>query len=317
MKNGKDYDILVVGELNVDLIMDRLNSPPQFGKEQRADIMTLTMGSSSAIFAANCASLGAKVAFCGKIGKDNFGDFVMDSLSSKRVNTDAVIVDEKLKTGATIIFNYDNDRMMVTHPGAMEQMTPEEIPQELFSKSRHIHTSAIFFQPGIKNNLVSLFKKAKNSGLTTSMDTQWDPEEKWDIDLKKLLPVLDFFLPNEQELLQLTAAPDIDVALNKISEYKTCIVVKRGTKGALMQKDGAKVSVPAFNVPDFIDAIGAGDSFNAGFIHEYLNGKDLNQCMKAGSLTAAVSTTAAGGTEGIESYQQVHDRKKTLEILPS
>lgn len=273
------------------------------------------MGSSSAIFAANCSSLGSRVTFCGKIGKDNFGDFVRHSLSAKRINSDAVIVDEKLKTGATIIFNYDNDRMMVTHPGAMEHMSVEEIPDDLIRKSRHIHTSAIFFQPGIKKKLVTLFEKAKKLGLSTSMDTQWDPEEKWDLDINRLLPVLDFFLPNDEELIQLTFSSDLEEALNKLSGFETCIVVKRGKKGAILQEKGTQLSIPAYNVPDYTDAIGAGDSFNAGFIHSFLNGKNRKQCLEMGTMTAAVSTTAAGGTNGITSYQKVIEMGKHLEYI--
>lgn len=317
MPANKEFDIMVVGELNVDLILDQLSKPPKFGEEQRADNMTLTLGSSTAIFASNSNSLGADIAFCGKVGKDDFGNLVMNTLAERGVYTDYILVDANLKTGATIIFNDHNESMKVTYPGSMEKMTVGEVPDELFKKSRHLHTSTIFFQPGIRKNLVDLFKKARNYGLTTSMDVQWDPDNKWDLDLPEILPVLDFFLPNEQELMNLTSASTVEEALEEISGFDTCTVVKRGTKGALLQKIDQTLSVPAYNVPDFVDAVGAGDSFNAGFIYEFLNGKELEQCLTAGSLTAAVSTTMAGGTDAIESYQQVMDKGKTLEFHTS
>ena len=308
---------MVIGELNVDLIFNQLNKAPEFGKEQRADQMTLTLGSSSAIFASNCSSLGSTVAFCGKVGGDSFGKFVLRSLDEKNVNADAVITDENLKTGATVIFNHQDDRMMVTHPGAMEHMTVDEIPDELFEKSRHLHTSAIFFQPRIKKDLVKMFSKAKEFGLTTSMDTQWDPEEKWEIDIEKILPVLDFFLPNEEELIELTESATLDEALKKVSGTDTCVVVKRGTKGALMQKDGKQTSISAYQIDDLVDAIGAGDSFDAGFISSILKGKSLEESLKIGNMTAAVSTTAAGGTTAIKSFETVMEKGKTLEPLSS
>lgn len=314
MPQDKKFDVMVVGELNVDLILNKLNKPPQFGKEQIADEMTLTLGSSTAIYAANSTSLGVDVAFCGKVGTDQFGTLVMDSLAEKGVNTDYVITDSTLKTGATIIFRYDNDRMMVTHPGAMDHMTVADVPEELFKKSRHIHTSAVFLQPGIKKDLISLFQKAKNHGLTTSMDTQWDPEENWDLNFAKLLPLLDFFLPNDQELLQLTGSSDVNEALKQLSGYDTCIVVKCGDRGAVMQNNGKRDTIPAYHVTDFVDAVGAGDSFNAGFIHGFVKGKSLKQCLAAGNLTAAASTMAAGGTGGIQSYQQVTELDHKLEL---
>ncbi len=315
MSQDKKFDVMVVGELNVDLILNKLNKPPQLGKEQIADEMTLTLGSSTAIYAANSNSLGLDVAFCGKVGTDQFGTLVMNALADKGVNTDYVITDDQLKTGATVIFRYDNDRMMVTHPGAMNHMTVPEVPDELFEKSGHIHTSAIFLQPRIKKDLLPLFRKAKAFGLTTSMDTQWDPQEEWDLDFEHLLPLLDFFLPNDQELLQLTGASDVDGALEQLSGYDTCIVVKCGERGAVMQKDGTKHAIPAYDVSDdFVDAVGAGDSFNAGFIHGFVQGKPLKECLAGGNLAAAVSTTAAGGTDGIQSYRQVTERGNTLQL---
>jgi len=310
----KKFDLMVVGELNIDLIMSRLSNPPELGKEQRADDMELTLGSSTAIFASNCSSLGLDVAFCGKVGTDSFGKFVMNALAERRVNADAVIVDPGLKTGATIIYNYDNDRMMVTHPGAMEHLSVEEVPESLFAESRHLHTSSIFFQPLLKSRLPDLFRKAKEHGLTTSMDTQWDPDEAWDLDLEATLPHLDFFLPNDQELMQLTATSSVDDALDKLRAYKTVTVVKMGTEGAVMQAGGERTSLPAWHVPDFADAIGAGDSFNAGFIHSWLNDKPLEECLSFGNLTAAVSTTAYGGTAAIRSLDQVREKAQQLEL---
>lgn len=311
---SKTNDILVVGELNVDLILNQLNKAPKFGKEQRADQMTLTLGSSSAIFASNCSSLGSKVAFCGKVGDDGFGNFVMQSLAKKNVTADSVIVEKNLKTGATVIFNYQDDRMMVTHPGAMEHMTVDEIPEEVMKKSRHLHTSAIFFQPGIKKDLVKLFSRAKKLGLTTSMDTQWDPEEEWDIDIQKILPVLDFFLPNEDELIALTRSSSLQEALDKISGFETTVVVKQGEKGATMFRNGETRSIPAYKITDYVDAIGAGDSFDAGFISSYLKGKSLNESLEIGNIAAAVSTTAPGGTTAITSFENVIEKGKTMEL---
>jgi sugar/nucleoside kinase (ribokinase family) len=312
MISDKDFDILVVGELNIDLILDGIQKAPELGKEQRADEMTLTMGSSSAIFAVNSARLGSDVAFCGKAGDDSFGDFMLRSLEKYGVHTDSVIIDSTSKTGATIIFHYQNDRMMVTHPGAMENMTVNEVPDDLFERSRHLHVSAIFFQPKIKKHLAELFSKAKKAGMTTSLDLQWDPIEKWDLDLQKILPHTDFFMPNETELLLITKTDTLSGALHKLDEFSSTIVVKRGTNGALLMQNGETIESPAYKVPGFVDAVGAGDSFNAGFIHAHLSGADLKESLSLGNLAAAVSTTAAGGTGAIQSYKQVLEMGKTF-----
>ncbi len=301
----KNFDVLVVGELNVDLILNKIDSFPEMGKEKLAQEMTLTLGSSSAIFASNISSLGAKVSFVGKIGKDSFGDLVLDSLKKKNVNTDFIISDEKSKTGATIVLNYDEDRAMVTHPGAMEELTIDDITSERLSSAKHLHVSSIFLQPKIKENILDLLVKAKKAGLTTSLDPQWDPNEKWDIDLRKLLPFIDVFLPNETEITHLTKEPDVEKALKLLAPFANLIVVKMGSKGSALLRNGNISIQPAFLNEDVADAIGAGDSFDAGFISKFVKGESAIECQRFGNLCGALNTTAAGGTGAFSDYEKM------------
>lgn len=298
------FEILVVGELNVDLILNGLPSLPKEGKEILAKEMTLTLGSSSAIFASNASVLGNKVAFLGKIGDDSFGDLVLESLEKKKVNTEFIIKSATEKTGATIVLNYGEDRAMVTHPGAMETMTMADIHEDVLVRARHMHVSSIYLQPGIKKDLTALFKKAKGLGLTTSLDMQWDPEEKWDIDVKTLLPLVDVFLPNETELLALTAQKDIDRAISMVKPYVNMLVIKMGNKGSRGIEGGNDITKPPYLNDNVVDAIGAGDSFNSGFITRYLAGEPLEECLRYGNLAGAVNTTAAGGTGAFGSLKE-------------
>ncbi len=301
----KKFDVLVVGELNVDLILNKIDSFPEMGKEKLAGEMTLTLGSSSAIFASNISSLGAKVSFVGKIGQDSFGDLVLDSLKKKNVNTDFIISDKKSKTGATIVLNYDEDRAMVTHPGAMEELTINDISSEYLSAAKHLHISSIFLQPKIKENVLDLLVKAKKAGLTTSLDPQWDPNEKWDIDLRKLLPFIDVFLPNETEVTHLTKEPDVEKALKLLAPFANLIVVKMGSKGSALLRNGNISLQPAFLNEEVADAIGAGDSFDAGFISKFVKGESAIECQRFGNLCGALNTTAAGGTGAFSDYEKM------------
>ncbi len=312
MGKNKAFDVLVVGDLNVDLIMNKINKMPQIGEEQRADEMDLVMGGSTAIFASNIAKLGSKTEFMCKLGDDSFGRFLLKEMEKQGVNTESIITDPELRTGATIIFFIEEDRMMVTYPGAMEHLSSNEISDDILGSARHIHTSAIFFQPKLKEGLADLFRRAKKLGLSTSMDTQWDPEENWDLGLEEILPHLDFFLPNEEEFIRLAGKPDLESALDSVAHFNTCFVIKRGAKGAMMFQNGEKKSIDSLPIPEIIDTIGAGDSFNAGFIHAYLNGKEMETCLNEGNRTAAVSTMAAGGVDGIISYEQVCETAKNL-----
>lgn len=291
-------EVVVIGELNVDIILNQIEGFPEMGKEILAQGMNITLGSSSAIFASNLSTLGTDVAFIGKIGKDNFASLVLDSLNSKRVDTSHILQSETLNTGATLVLNYDQDRAMVTYPGAMEDLKISEINFEFLSGARHLHFSSVFLQPGIREDLPALFSKAKAHGLTTSLDPQWDPAEKWDINLANLLEALDVFLPNMAEFLLLTNSKTMEEGIEKISKIAPdlMLVIKNGADGAYCWKRGILTHQPAFLNTAVVDCIGAGDSFNAGFVHAYLRGSTPEICLRTGALTGAVSTTRTGGT---------------------
>ena len=305
------YDILVVGELNVDLILNRLPSLPVEGKEILAEDMTLTLGSSSAIFASNAAVLGNKVAFLGKVGNDSFADLVITSLQNKGVNTNHIIKSKSEQTGATIVLNYGEERAMVTYAGAMETMSVNDINEDVLLKARHLHVSSIFLQPVLKEGLITLFTKAKNLGLSTSLDMQWDPDEKWEVDLEKLLPLTDVFLPNEAELLALTSTKNINDAIEIVRPFINILALKMGNKGSRGVSRDEDIFVEPMLNKEVEDAIGAGDSFNAGFITKYLEGESLKTCLKYGNLAGAVNTTGAGGTGAFVSLKEF--RKTALD----
>ena len=306
----KQFDILVVGELNVDLILDGIKSFPKIGTEILADKMTLSLGSSSAIFASNISVLGLKTAFAGMLGDDNFGQLVISSLGAKNVDPQFIKIDDKQRTGATIALNYGEDRAMITYPGAMKDYSLKDIPLEAFKSARHMHFSSPFFQENMKKDIIKLYKTAKESGMTTSLDLQWDPENKWDIDFEKLLPLVDVFLPNKSELLAVTKMSEIERGLEYLTGTSSIIVVKLGADGSALFENGKITYYKAFKNNNVKDAIGAGDSFNAGFISTMVKGYDLDTCMKMGNLMGAINTTARGGTGAFTSLEEVKERAK-------
>ncbi len=302
------FDVIVVGELNVDLIFDGLgNKLPEVGKEIIADEMTLTLGSSSAILAANLSVLGPKVSFIGKVGKDSFANLVLESLKGKGVDTTNIIQTSEHKTGITVACSYENDRAMVTHPGAMDHLTIDDIKPEILKQAKHLHMSSVFFQNGLKPNIYDLFKMAKEIGLTTSFDPQWDPAEQWDVDLNVLLPFVDVFLPNIVELQFLTQTESRDEALKKIADVANIVVVKDGENGSLLWTADDQFHQTIFNNPNVVDTIGAGDSFNSGFISQYIQKTSLRNCMEFGALTGAINTTQAGGTTAFTNIESVRE----------
>ena len=302
----KQFDIIALGELNVDLILNNIEGFPEVGKEKFAKQMTLTLGSSTAIFAANAAALGARVAFCGMIGNDSFGDLVESSLKAKGVDTRYLIRQDKYATGATICMSYDEDRANLTYQGAMDYMTLEDINPEVFTQTKHIHISSIYMQSGVKRDLIKILELCKQNGVTVSLDSQWDPTETWDLDYEAVLPLLTVFMPNETELKFLTRSKTLDEAIEKIRPYLNAAVIKCGSKGSLLMRKGRPDRVQkALLNKNVVDCIGAGDSFNSGFITRLAAGDPLDICQQYGNMTGAVNTTAAGGTTAFTCREDV------------
>lgn len=302
---AQKFDVIVVGELNIDLILNQIMGFPKVGTEILANEMEFTLGSSSAICASNLSSLGLNVGFIGKLGDDIFGRFIIEKLKGKGVDTSMIIVDDTLKTGVTVALSYDEDRAMATYPGAMSHLTVDDIDEDYLKNAKHVHFSSYFLQPGFKDKLHLLFQKAKNAGATTSMDVQWDPAEKWDLDLAKVLPYVDVFLPNIVELQNLTGQTDIATAIDTLQNENSFIAVKCGSRGSVLFHKDEQISKPPFLHDNVVDTIGAGDSFNAGYIYKFIQGKSAETCLEFGNLTGAISTTKPGGTAAFTNLEDI------------
>ncbi len=299
------YDVLVVGELNVDVILNHITKFPVLGEEVLAKGLTITLGSSSAIFASNLSTLGSSVSFIGKIGRDDFGDQIMTSLEAKGVNTQNIVRTDQYNTGVTIVLNFMEDRANVTYPGAMHHLTIHDIAEKSLRRAKHLHVSSLFLQEGLHKDIIHLFRNAKELGLTTSIDPQWDPAGKWELELKNLLPYVDIFMPNAAELMAITQKTTLEYALEMLKEFRTTTVVKNGSSGAYLWDGQALFHQPAFLNTDVVDSIGAGDSFDAGFIHAFLQNRPLKDCLEFGALMGAINTTNTGGTGAFDNLDLV------------
>jgi sugar/nucleoside kinase (ribokinase family) len=254
------------------------------------------------------------VAFIGKAGNDIFGDFMIQQLQAGGVDTSPVLCDDSLKTGATIVIANPPKRAMLTYMGAMTELTIHDIDWEIIRRSKHLHLGSFFLQTGIRKDVPQLFSKAKELGLTTSMDTNWDPDEKWGEDLIEAMKFTDIFLPNDDEAMQITRKADIDEAIKELSKLVKTIAVKQGKSGAALYSNGQFYSTVGYNVKA-IETTGAGDSFNAGFLHKYLQGAGWRECLNFGNACGALAVTTLGGTEAFRDKVNLH--KKLSDILGS
>jgi sugar/nucleoside kinase (ribokinase family) len=309
------FDVTIAGELNLDLILYGLPDelPPE--RELLADRMMLTLGGSSAIMAHNLSALGSRVGFQSRIGDDDLGSAALLTLEQSGVDISRVRrVPGAVKTGLTVILQRQAWRNMVTYSGTIAELIWEDLDLNYLANSRHFHLSSFYLQGGLRPRVPDLFRKMKEKGLTTSLDTNDDPDDGWRGGLDEALRYVDVFLPNEREALKVAGVADLEAAIKKLAAAVPLVVVKLGREGALAQRGTERFRSPAIRV-EAVDAVGAGDSFDAGFLHQYVRGADLPACLRSGNLAGAFSTARSGGTEAFrdaryrEQFFQEHSEK--------
>jgi sugar/nucleoside kinase (ribokinase family) len=289
----RSFDILVAGEINPDLILAG-NVVPEFGQvEKLVDSYTLAVGSSSAIFACGAARLGLRVAFIGVCGDDFFGRFMLYEMQKRNVDVSNILIRPNGKTGLSVILNQDADRAILTHLGLIADLQASDIPDHLLRQTRHLHVASYFLQTRLQPDLPALFQRAHSLGLTTSLDTNYDPSEKW-MGFGELLSVTDIFLPNKTEALSITQSDNVESAAKQLAAKSKFVVIKLGAEGAVLRTKDKTIFIPSIAV-NIVDTIGAGDAFNAGFLYGYLNNWDLEESLKLAAACGALSTQAAGG----------------------
>ncbi len=294
--SSKPLDIAIAGETNLDLILHGLPDQMPTERELLGSGFHITLGGSSSILAHNLSLLGARVGFTSQVGADDMGNIALAHLASAGLDTAHIARSLTTGTGVTILLPHGRRRHILTYPGVMAQMTVANLDLSYLTSARHFHLSSLFLQTGLQPGLPQLFDQLKQAGLTLSLDTNDDPSNEWAGVLDTLLDRIDILLPNQDELLKIAKQPTLDRALDALSTRIPLIVVKCGPRGAIVQHGTQRDVVPPLLVTP-IDTIGAGDSFNAGFLRAWLNGDDPLRAAAFGNLTGALSTLRPGGTE--------------------
>jgi sugar/nucleoside kinase (ribokinase family) len=315
-------DLLVIGDCNPDVMVVGGDVTPAFGQQEKlVDGISLEIGGSASITAVAAARLGLRVALAAAVGDDAAGGFMLRQLDAEGVDTSSVAVRSDAPTGMTVALSAGGDRAILTATGAVATLTARDVPPALPARARHVHVSSYFLvADSLGPGLAALLSAARGGGASTSLDTNWDPAQRWwDERLTAALAHVSLLLPNEAEALclangalgvaggalGLAGTPDaalgvagtaaLEQAVSALTAAGPRLVVKLGERGALCA-DGTRrylVQPPPVTVAD---STGAGDCFNAGVIAGLLSGEDLPSAVALGCAVGAASTCAPGGT---------------------
>ena len=298
------FELLAVGEVNLDLILSGLPRVPEFGTETLASAMNLRVGGATANLAIFARRLGLRTAFVTRLGKDHFGDLLLQQLSRYDLPLEFVQPNEQLATGLTVSLSGEQDRAFVTYLGTIDSVRATDIPHDLLADCHHLHVSSFFLQSKLGKGLADLFTRARAAGLTISLDPGCDPSQDWNGTLSDVLPLVDVFLPNEVEVKQITQSAQAERGARQLAQEVKLVVVKLGPHGCLAVSGDELVHAPGYSVT-VADTTCCGDAFNAGFLQAWLHDLPLSECLAQGNAAGALIATGPGNAADLLSEEAI------------
>jgi sugar/nucleoside kinase (ribokinase family) len=313
---GSPLDLLVIGDCNPDVMVVGGDVTPAFGQQEKlVDGISLEIGGSASITAVAAARLGLRVALAAAVGDDPAGRFMLGQLAAEGVDTGYIAVRDESPTGMTVALSAGGDRAILTATGAVATLTARDVPPALLARARHVHVSSYFLvAESLGPGLATMLGTARAGGAGTSLDTNWDPAQRWaDERLAAALAHVRLLLPNEAEALHLAGAATLDQAVSALTAAGPRLVVKLGERGALCA-DGTRHYLAQPPPVTVTDTTGAGDCFNAGVIAGLLSGEDLLSASALGCAVGAASTRAPGGTAGAPDLATARDLARRVAV---
>ncbi|MGP8251911.1 MAG: carbohydrate kinase family protein [Terracidiphilus sp.] len=318
-RGPRRFDVTLVGDANLDLILYGLPEELTPELELLASDMQIHLGGSAAITAHNLAALGNATGLITATTGDQFGNLCHAELRRSGVDLSACVPLEGTRTGVTVLLQNRDFRRMLTYPGGTFHLGFERLDLGYLADARHFHMASYYLQRSLTPRISELFAELKKAGLTISLDSNDDPDQTCDRGVLEALRYVDILMPNEREVCQLAKEADLNRAIAMLTQLVPLLVVKRGAAGASAHTATRSWHVPSRPV-DVVDAVGAGDSFNAGFIHAWLRDWPIQQALAYGNFVGGWSTGSPGGTSafrGAEKIQALERAWNEMQSVPT
>ena len=290
-------EVICIGQAVVDCITRGIQEDSQGLGKTRARSITLNPGGDALNEAAVLARKGRRVRLVCGVGEDPAGDLLVQTALRRGIQTEGITTVPGMVTPiANMFVKLDGARSSITSEATL---LPGYLPDPEMVRGAGVVSFASLFrapldQPGV---VCRLIRAAKESGALVCADTKLPTFRKISLeDLAEILPMIDYFFPNEQEALYYSGCSDLQAAGESLrSRGIRHVIIKTGEKGCIAFSECGSFAMPAIPVP-VVDTTGAGDSFAAGFIDGLLRGGDLEFCCRAGLEAAAEGISHLGGT---------------------
>ncbi|MGI9545144.1 MAG: carbohydrate kinase family protein, partial [Cyclobacteriaceae bacterium] len=293
------YDIVVIADLCVDILITADVKPIYGQVEQYVNNYQLEVGGSAIIFASQFSKLGGNIGLIGTVGDDVLGDFIKSRIKELKITNSYILKLKEFKTSVGLGLSYHGDRAMLTYKGSMNAITPKMVlNSRILDKSKHIHIASYYLLEQLHSFWKDRLANFKQQGYTVSLDTNWALNNEWQA-VEDVLGYIDVFIPNEGEALRISKQKSIIEAGKWLRQFCGLVVIKLGAKGATVFVNN---NVQHFEIPpqlssslEIADTTGAGDNFDAGFLYGWTRKMSIEQCVNLGLKCGTLSLSRMGG----------------------
>jgi len=305
--------IISLGQLVADVVVLPVDGLPPSGTARIVERIELRGGGCGLNTASILAKLKISTGVVGKIGRDDFGNFLLDQMKNYHLDTRGVKQDRNVRTSSAIVaISPSGERSFLYAPGGNEALICEDIDWDLIARANILHIGGIMKLTNLRTACV--LKKAKQLGVATSLDTDWDTSGQWLKLIEDCLPHTDIFLPSLDEAQLISGKEHPDQIAEFFLRYGIKVfVLKMGERGCFIRTPSDRFQIPAFKVK-VVDTTGAGDAFVAGFLAGYQKGWDLEKCGRLANACGGLCTTKIGTTDGIIGWVETVSFMETTDL---
>jgi len=299
--------ILCLGQIVFDIIVQPIDEGIFERDTTRVKCIDFSNGGDALNVAVVSRKLGNTVGFCGKVGADEKGTYLIQKMERYGLSTDGVIVTSAVPTSTAIALIQKNGaRNFLFNGGATLTFAYEDIPKHVVKEADIIfvggtYTMPLFDGEGAKK----LFKEAKEMGKITAMDVTYDSSGQWMKTIEPCLEYLDYFMPSEEQARDITGTDSVEEMADILRQKNVKnVLIKMGSQGVYVKNERVNRLFPPPYVDEVIDTTGAGDSFVAGFLTGINRGMNVEDSLELGQAVAARCICGLGATAGVEDIER-------------
>jgi sugar/nucleoside kinase (ribokinase family) len=291
--------VVALGVHVLDVLVRPVESIPEGQGGAIVEEIRMTGAGTAGGTAITLAKLGAVVRSAGAIGNDPLGDALLGRLTAAGIDVSNLLRREDVQTSASVLpIRPDGSRPAFHVIGANGTYVADDAPWDVIADSTHLHLGGPEFMGG--DEAARILSFARENGVVTSVDFLAPGDQLRDLVdwVAAIFPLVDYLLPNDEQVLGLTGLDSVDDACRElVARGIGCVAATVGADGAVVATAHGVVHVPAYTVP-VVDTTGCGDAFSAGFLRGLSLGREVADAAALGCATAGLVAQGLGTDYG-------------------